>query len=105
VSNDNAERLRRAVSARAECGWGCFCDACWAAACAAEKRHRRGHQSDVLGGELAVADALWSLSYDVDADDALAALEARSARERRAYRDRASQGLPEALEPGRSDQA
>jgi hypothetical protein len=87
---DEAERLRRATQKQAECGWGCFCDACWFAAQQAERRHLDTLLGDQLGGELAAFDALWSLAYGVDVDDALAALEARAARARRAYLDRSA---------------
>lgn len=78
----NAEALRATVSARAECGWGCFCDACWLAATAAEKRHLDTQLGDQLGSELALYDALWSLCFGADADAAQAVREARSLLER-----------------------
>ena len=62
--NDNAEALRAAIKPEAECGWGCFCDACWHAATLAEKRHRREQATDALGAELALHDALWRLAFD-----------------------------------------
>ena len=60
---DNQERLRRAVTPRAECGWGCFCDACWRHAQAAEKQHLGTQRGDALGAELALYDALWRLAF------------------------------------------
>ena len=74
----NAEALRAAVSRQAECGWGCFCDACWLAATAAERRHRETQLGDHIGAELALYDALWSLSFGDDAAAAPGGQEERS---------------------------
>ena len=80
--NDEVEALRAATRPRAECGWGCFCDACWLAATQAEKRHRSAHADDALGAELAAYDALWRLTFGVDAGAAQAVQEARSTLDR-----------------------
>lgn len=80
--NDEAERLRRALPPRAECGWGCFCDACWYASGVATSRHLTEHRDDALGAELAAYDALWRLSFGVDEVPAPEVQEARSLLER-----------------------
>lgn len=64
TSNSNAEALRAAVSAIGDCGWGCFCDACWVAACLGEKQPRGRHESVPYSSSTAEFDALFGHAYD-----------------------------------------
>jgi hypothetical protein len=70
------------TSKRAECGWGCFCDACWLAAGERSEAAEERTQAERFWREVDALTVLVAAAGAFDVGSALPGLEAAAQRER-----------------------